>query len=299
MCLFLMGKPSLDDEAEDEATEEATGSKEDDDDDVDPAVNNPNPGSAIRPSEWFFTGWFAFKLFGPTCLPQHRIVLLQNGDLKPLTSSASKKDFGRSSARDGQAKQKAIERVNGVHGARGTPGLTVDQQIAVENLAVRCQSHGQNKKEGSMIKLSLESTSLDAAIKRATDKAVIICPTYDATHWAWVKVEELEVTWSEIQLRMSGCMDSPEKSPGSNKHGGFLQSLEAQLPVEGPVAKRHRSSHGVATPPRPSNAANVESSSTSSSDEVMVVATTSRVAATSSVTANSTLQHSSSEGGDN
>jgi hypothetical protein len=32
---------------------------------------------------------------------------------------------------------------------------------------------------------------------------------------------------------------------------------------------------------------------------VMVVATTSRVAATSSVTANSTLQHSSSEGGDN
>jgi hypothetical protein len=128
------------------------------------------PSDGERPSGWFFHGWMAFLLYGPLEPVSQRIPLLEVGKTR-----ADGKNLGRTAQRKEGAKEKATVRKNDTEGQRG---LTVEQQLGLDNLKCRQQEQAISKKETKLIALNMKASGIHT-IERAENRALRRCPVYD------------------------------------------------------------------------------------------------------------------------
>jgi hypothetical protein len=174
---LLKGKNTVDDAEEDEAEDEVEAESEEHGKGTTPDPDpNPNQASAIRPSDWFFHGWMAFKLFGPMAPQEKHLLLLTTGD-PYLAEGVPKTSNGRAAHKDRDALEK--ENIRSASAGGTCRGLKFGEQLGLANLQLRDDTGQQNKRDTRLFALTLENTHLERCIERAERMAIRMNPTND------------------------------------------------------------------------------------------------------------------------
>ncbi len=177
----------------------ATGDEEPDDDNVNAAntkstTNVADPGTSTpalpsKKSNWIFTGWMAFVMWGPLAPENQHLDIFRIGDVPKEDKKAS----GRSINRKKIKTENSIVRELGSDVGRG---LTVQNQVHLATLALGQERFVQSQRESSMISTHLVMNSLEKRIERAENRAKILGNNDEA----WEKVDALE---SELDFHCS------------------------------------------------------------------------------------------------
>jgi hypothetical protein len=194
MYVLLMGKTSVDDEVD-------IGG-EDDGEDV------ANDGK--RPAGWFFHGWMAFLLYGPLAPVSQRIPLLE----VYVSLGDNKTSSGRVAQRKQGAQDKATEWKNDTDGHRG---LTLEQQLGLDNLKCRQDERVDTKKETKLIALNMRAHGIGTDIERAENIALRLCPVYDKQTEFWQCVIVLEEENNLVKESIISVWESPNSKFTSPK----------------------------------------------------------------------------------
>ena len=164
----------------------------------DEALENDN-GNKERPPTWYFTGWFAFCLFGPFVSEQDRVTIFEPKG----TSLDSNKANGRAQMRKDKKNEENTMRMNDCKNKRGT---SLEMRINIANLEIRQETIHQQKKERTVFAINCSLTACQKNLDRCEKRAMQLCPEYDADHHAWKKVIQFEAEAERLhQGELMGC----------------------------------------------------------------------------------------------
>jgi hypothetical protein len=191
------------------------------DDDEDNVLISPEtedvrlePTAKSRPYGWFFSGWFAFCLFGPFVNENQRLTILEEGSNK----QDNLKINGRASKREIEKKEVEIARNNDNQTDRGiSMSMKIGYatlEIKSKELEMKSKQINQQEKEGKIIALNLAIQGLNQDIDRAEQRAHRFCPEYDDEHTMWVKVNILETKKAMLKQHLHDLVltESPTTS---------------------------------------------------------------------------------------
>jgi hypothetical protein len=143
------------------------------------------PPGKKRPHGWFFTGWFAFCLFGPFVCENQRITIFEKGgnlqDNLKINGRAAKREFEKKeseSARDSDD--------------RNVRGLSHSMKAGIAGFQMKDKELKQQNKDSTIIALNCRIQNIQKSIERADQRAQRCCPVYDKNNEFWIKVIELE-----------------------------------------------------------------------------------------------------------
>jgi hypothetical protein len=232
MYIELNGKP------DDEKADEITVDDEDDGNIINVSPESENgrlPDAAkSRPFGWFFSGWFAFCLFGPFVNEHQRLTIFEEGSNK----QDNLKINGRAAKREVEKKESDIHRNNDNNTDRGI-SMTMKIGFATlelksKEIEMKSQQLSQQEKEGKIIALNLAIQDLNQDIDRAEQRAHRFCPEYDDEHTMWVKVNILETEKEKLKQHLHELVVS--KLPNTTTCNDILNKYV--IIDEGPSPKR-------------------------------------------------------------
>ena len=193
------------------------GKEEDGDDDdmkvIDIAKNSKNndgDGFASnfegeRPPGWFFTGWFAFCMFGPFVEESERIPILEPSGMV----SDSRQENGRANLRKLAKEINDNERVNDNVNKRG---VSIETKINIASLEMKSESINNQKKERMMMAVSGSLNAVQRDIERLEGRALRYCTEYNSNHQLWKDISVLEEKSKKLQDELTSmAYASPPK----------------------------------------------------------------------------------------
>jgi hypothetical protein len=139
-----------------------------------------------RPHGWFFTGWFAFCLYGPFTSEHERISIFEKGG----SSQDQLKTNGRAVKRELEKKEDEMTRNNDNNNQRG---MSFSIKLGVDNLEHKKNELAHQQKETSLIALNMAIQQNQRNLDRSEKRAERLCPEYDPDNIFWKKVNQLEV----------------------------------------------------------------------------------------------------------
>lgn len=197
-----------------------TAMEDDDDDIIDGGEENDATKSILRPSSWFFSGWFALVIFGPFAEQKDRLTLLEIGQ----SLDDKKKKSSRAASRVVEAKQKDVERANNIgidssithRGIKTTTAFT--QQVSLANLAVKKEEQEQAEKDSRVFTINAEMKSQTSKIERLERRALQYNIPYDITHKLWQDIQESENRLVELEKKLAKISSSPGRDEQKRSH---------------------------------------------------------------------------------
>ena len=178
-----------------------------------------------RPNGWTPQGWMAFLLFGPTPYKSQLLPLTQVGDAQPKEGE-SKKQFGRKSHRENEAKEKDIIRNNDPQDR----GMSQSHQLLAVGLQQKMLFMENMDKHTKILTNQKTLSFLEKKAERLSRIAM-----HRGTQEAWALYEKAE---AEFNAAVENSKESPVKNEESKK--AIASYLKKVLPtkVGTPMAKR-------------------------------------------------------------
>jgi hypothetical protein len=176
---LLKGKTSADDKTDvtgllAEEDEEMNNNEETNEDSNENEDQEDVPAPLICPPGWFFLGWMAFVLFGPFAEPSDRLDLFQIGSHPDDGKGASSRNAMRKEADDLKYKQRlaGISKRNDEAARQIAHVAQVNIDFRSKEISIRELEVSNNQREGIMLNLHIQLTSLNKVRKRTEKRAM-------------------------------------------------------------------------------------------------------------------------------